>query len=281
MESEGLVLSRAAACFALLIVAGWPLHRLLQNRLLSGLERTGMAVLAMLAAAASAWWALESIAAMTGTGIAALDQPTVDMVLAATPLGKVMEWRLVALFAVIAAAAAPFKALRLPVMGLAGAAALATIALTGHAGASEHGLHRAADALHLLAAALWIAALVDFALGAISRAGPDIPALAAFARTGSIAVAVLVLTGMANTLAIAGSLWPRPGPWHGLLALKLGLFGLMLALAANNRWRVVPALERAQPQAMRRLRLSVLSELAAGLGVVGVVAMLGVIDPHG
>ncbi|MFN3468721.1 MAG: CopD family protein [Novosphingobium sp.] len=281
MEGEGLVLSRAAACLALLFVAGRPLHRLLQRRLLSGIERAGMAVLAVLAAAASAWWALESVAAMTGTGIAALDQPTVDMVLAATPLGKVMEWRLVALFAVIAAAAAPFKALRLPVTSLAGAAALATIAFTGHAGASAHGLHRAADALHLLAAALWIAALADFALAALSRSGPDIPALAGFARTGSIVVAVLVLTGMANTLAIAGTLWPRPGLWHGLLALKLGLFGLMLALAANNRWRVVPALERAQPHAMGRLRRSVLFELAAGLGVVGLVAVLGVIDPHG
>ena len=53
----------------------------------------------------------------------------------------------------------------------------------------------------------------------------------------------------------------------------------MLALAAGNRWRIVPALERGEAGADARLRRSLLLEMAVGLGVVLVVAMLGVLDP--
>lgn len=240
--------------------------------------RTVLAVLALTAAAASAWWALESVAAVAGLLLSELDQPTAEAVLAATPLGAVMEWRLTALACVIVAAIVPLKVLRLPVMALAGAVALCSMAWTGHAGASETAWHRWADVLHLLAAALWIGALAAFLTDALQRSA-DIQALARFARIGSVVVAVLVLTGMANTLAIAGFPPVLQSRWFLLLVLKVVLFGLMLALAAINRWRIVPALERGEAEAEARLRRSLLLEFAAGLGVVAVVAMLGVLDP--
>lgn len=279
MEPGGLIGARAACYLALLLVAGLPLHALAAGRPLSGRGRFALAVLALGGAVASAWWALESVAAMAGIGLAELDQPTAEAVLAATPLGAVMEWRLTALVAVIAAAALPLRALRAPVMALGGAVALCSMAWTGHAGASELALHRWADALHLLAAATWIAALVSFVAGALSPETPDVAGLARFARTGSAVVAVLILTGTVNTLAIAG--WPPVlhSRWSVLLAIKIALFALMLALAANNRWRIVPALERGEPGARGRLRRSLLAELAAGLGVVVLVALLGVLDP--
>ncbi len=240
--------------------------------------RTVLAALALLGAGASVWWALESVAAMAGVPLADLDQPTAEAVLAATPLGAVMEWRLTVLACVIVAAIVPLKVLRLPVMALAGAVALCSMALTGHAGASETALHRWADGLHLLAAALWIGALAAFLTDALRRRA-DVQALARFARTGSVVVAVLVLTGVVNTLAIAGFPPVLQSRWFSLLAVKIALFGLMLALAAGNRWRIVPALERGEAGAEARLRRSLLLELAAGLGVVAVVAMLGVLDP--
>ncbi|HQS71543.1 MAG TPA: CopD family protein, partial [Novosphingobium sp.] len=183
-----------------------------------------------------------------------------------------------ALACVAMAAVVPLKVLRLPVMALAGAVALCSMALTGHAGASEWALHRWADGLHLIAAALWIGALVTFVGNALLRKA-DVQALARFARTGSVVVAVLVLTGMVNTLTIAGFPPVWQSRWMGLLGTKIALFALMLALAAANRWRIVPALERGEVGAEARLRRSLLLEVAAGLGVVLVVAVLGVLDP--
>lgn len=244
--------------------------------------RGALAVMAIVAAVASAWWALESIAAMSGIALSALDQPTTEAVLVATPLGAVMEWRLTALAAVVAAAIVPLNVLRTPVLALSGSVALCSIVLTGHAGASEAVLHRWADGLHLLAAALWLGALAAF-LGAALRNDSDTRALARFAGTGSAVVAVLVVTGAVNTLAIAG--WPivwasfAHSRWAALLAVKLVLFVVMLALAADNRWRIVPALEQGEQGAQARLRRSILVEFTVGLAIVVIVAALGVLDP--
>ncbi|OZA63310.1 MAG: hypothetical protein B7X78_05685 [Sphingomonadales bacterium 39-62-4] len=278
METGALIAARAVAYSALLLVAGLPLQALAGGRSLSGRMRAALVVLALLAGAASVWWALESVAAMVGLPLVELDQPTAEAVLAATPLGAVMEWRLTALACVIVAAIVPLKLLRLPVIALAGAVALCSMALTGHAGASEWALHHWADGLHLIAAGLWIGALAAF-LGDAVFGKADVLGLARFARTGSVAVAVLVLTGAINTLAIAGFPPVWQSRWMGLLGVKIALFGLMLALAAGNRWRIVPALERGEAGAEARLQRSLLLEFMAGLGVVLIVAMLGVLDP--
>lgn len=280
METPGLILSRAVAYLALLLVAGVPLFALTARKGASLPLRAALAIFAVTAGVASAWWALESAAAMAGTTLGQLDQQTAEAVLAATPLGVVMEWRLTALVAVVLATVLPLKALRVPVLALAGGAALMSMAWTGHAGASEVSGHLWADVIHLLAAATWIGALAVFLAQAMAGKA-DAAVLAAFARTGSVVVALLILTGVMNTLAIAG--WPVPvsSRWAVLLAVKLALFALMLGLAAVNRWRIVPALERAEEGAAARLRRSIAMEAAAGLAVICVVAWLGVLDPAG
>ena len=279
METTGLIASRAVAYLALLLVAGVPLHALAAGQALSRSARLVLALLAIVAGAASAWWALESVAAMAGVVLDQLDQATAEGVLAQTPLGKVMEWRLTALVAVIAACVLPLRLLRLPLLALGGAVALCSQAWTGHSGASGMLIHRAADIFHLIAAATWLAALTVFVVSAFSRTGPDVAALQRFARTGSAVVAVLLLSGLLNTLSIAG--WPMmfESRWFGILAVKLALFALMLGLAAGNRWRIVPALERGEPGATARLQISLLLEFAVGLGVIGAVALLGLLDP--
>lgn len=286
MEAAGLIVSRFVMLAALLLLAGLPLHAVtLKNRLdpASPRRRLVMGGLAVGAAGASVWWALESVAAMAGMSLTTLDEQTFTAVLAATPLGAVMEWRLSALAAVVFTMIVPIRALRNGVAALAGAVALVTTVWTGHSGASEGALgtmHRLADAVHLLAAATWIGALAGFVFGAFSESSAaKTRALADFARTGSVVVALLVLTGVVNALAITG--WPVPilSEWSALLGLKLGLFAAMLALAAVNRWRITPALERGDTRAMPHLRRSLVIELVLGLGVVGVVALLGVLDP--
>ncbi|MBB3861602.1 putative copper resistance protein D [Novosphingobium hassiacum] len=286
MEPAGLIASRFAMLAALLLLAGLPLHAItLKNRFESASPRRRLVMggLAFVAAAASVWWALESVAAMAGTSLATLDEQTFTAVLAATPLGAVMTWRLTALAAVIIAMIVPIRALRHVVAAVAGAVALVTAVWTGHAGASEGAwgtIHRLADAVHLLAAATWLGALAGFVLGAFAESSvAKTQALADFARTGSVVVALLVLSGIINALAITG--WPMPlwSGWSALLGLKLGLFAAMLALAGVNRWRITPALKRGEPGALPHLRRSLMVEFALGLVVVGIVALLGVLDP--
>jgi len=278
----GLIAARVATYAALMLAAGIPLYLIAARRQASleiGACRTaGLAALA--GVAASLWWMLESIAAMAAMPVDQLDREMISAVLEATPLGSVLAFRLVALFI---AAVALWR--RHHVAGaLAASLALATTAWTGHAGATEAGLgalHRASDILHLLAAATWLGALFLFLITAI-RGGDKqklILHLAGFATTGSAIVLLLLLTGLANTLIIAG--WPFDwgSDWFALLAAKLALFLLMLALAASNRWRLTPALERDPSGGLRALKLSLFVEASAAVAIVAIVGWLGTLTP--
>lgn len=285
METASLLVARFVAFVALLLVAGLPFHALTLGAFapMSRPKRLVLALLALMAAGASIWWALETVAAMAGATLATLDQETFTVVLAATPLGAVMEWRLTALAAVLLAMIVPLRALRCGIAAVAGAVALGTMAWTGHAGASEGTigtLHRAADVLHLLAAATWLGALAGFTVAAFGKGDRGIALqLAAFARTGSVIVALQLLTGVVNTIAIAGWSLPFGSRWGWSLTLKVALFAGMLGLAAVNRWKITPALERGEGTATGHLQRSLAIEFALGLGVVAVVGLLGVLDP--
>ncbi|SRR6266851_4729442 len=65
---------------------------------------------------------------------------------------------------------------------------------------------------------------------------------------------------------------------------ELGLFGLMLCLAASNRLWLVPALAKAatisqSDLALARLRRNILAEQILGVLVVGIVGLLGTLSP--
>lgn len=100
-----------------------------------------------------------------------------------------------------------------------------------------------------------------------------------FATTGSVIVLVLLVTGIANTLIIAG--WPPDwrSDWFALLAVKLLLFLVMLALAAGNRWRLALTLARDPLASLRALRLALCAETGAALAIVALVGWLGTLSP--
>lgn len=173
----------------------------------------------------------------------------------------------------------------------------ASIAWMGH-GAATAGpgglLHTGADILHVLAAAVWIGALVMF-LGLLRGSGREPAsdaalhrALEGFGGVGSALVAVLIATGLVNSWFLVGparisGLWTTP--YGQLLSLKLVLFVSMLALAAANRFRLTPALGAAvdggqsSGQALDALRRSLLIETALSILVLGLVAWLGTLAP--
>lgn len=283
MADTGLIFARAAMYGLLLPAAGLPIYLATARRELSGAARAVIAVLAAGGIAASLWWALASVAAMAALPLSGLDRATVLAVLGATPLGMVLAVRVaaLALLLLLLPIRAPARVLALPAL-----VALATCAFAGHAGATEGSLgllHRASDIVHLIAAACWIGALIALAGGALigephTRLAPR---LAAFARTGSVIVALLLATGIVNTLAIAG--WPPvwAATWTVLLAAKLALVLAMLGLAGLNRWRFTPALAKGGAGARRHLRLSLTAETVLGFAVLAIVAALGVLDPAG
>ncbi|GGZ07787.1 copper homeostasis membrane protein CopD [Novosphingobium colocasiae] len=282
MAESSLAAARALLYLLLMTAAGLPLYRLCDGgRSFSGRARGGLVALAVLALLTSLWWTLAAIASMAALPIGALDGATVQAVLDATPLGLLLWVRLGAL------AAFALAALVLPrpaVLALAGVIALASIAWSGHAGAAEGisgTLHRMADVSHLLAAALWLGALFAF-LAAGLRGRFDIGSLGRFARTGTVVVAVLVVTGTANALFITGvSGWSARGPWTLLIAAKIGLFCAMLGFAAHNRWRLVPAAEIAPVQTRPRLMRSLMLETACALLILVLIAFAGTLDPSG
>jgi len=281
---SGLALARFAALAALLAMSGIPLYFVtVRQGFLGSQSRRVLASLAVLSILASLWWAAASVAAMAAMPIGALDRATLIAVLEATPTGTVLAVRLAAAVLMLACLATTPRSAPAALTGLV---ALASSAWTGHSGATEGGLglaQRGLDVVHLGAASLWLGALLVF-LGSL-RGAPNRPRiverLSAFARTGTVVVALLALTGTANALLIGREGWSPASGWTLLLAAKLALFVAMLGLAGANRWRLTPALAAGAPGAERRLMLSLSLETGCALGIVALVAVLGMVDPSG
>ena len=177
---------------------------------------------------------------------------------------------------------------------LLGGAALGLLALSGHAAAVEPGTGEAVamHLAHLLAAGVWLGGLPALALlwrDSAREAGADarpyaVVAARRFSRWAAWLVGALLVTGIANAAFQIGSAGALLGTPHGrLLLLKLGLFAVMLALAAVARWRLLPALagdgSTVGRPALARLARSVGVEAAIGVALLAVVALMSVTPP--
>ena len=174
------------------------------------------------------------------------------------------------------------------------AALVGSLAWAGHAIGAEGAegiVHPAADVLHLVAAATWAGALVPLAL-LLAMAGQDAPALAAartatlrFSTLGIASVATLLVSGLANTWYLAGSVAALTQTQYGhLLIIKIALFFAMVGVAAVNRLRLTPRLiadgdPAAAQRARRALCRNASIEAALGAAVIVIVAALGTLPP--
>jgi putative copper resistance protein D len=232
-----------------------------------------------------------SMLSMTQAMSGAEDWPTLwahlHMMLGQTELGWTWRLRVAALVLVV---------LDTRLATLCGGVALVTLTWTGHGAMHEGTLrlwHVLSDSAHLLAAAGWVGALAAFGLLLMSRSLPQAGrvqalarTLAGFARVGSGFVVVLMVTGVANYLFVVGPNLDgiTAGLYGLLLCFKLGLFGLMLGLAALNRVHLAPLLQRSPAagehgMALKALRRSIALELAAVVLILGLVAWLGTLAP--
>jgi len=170
-----------------------------------------------------------------------------------------------------------------------GTAAVVTFGWMGHGADGVPWLQLIGDIVHVLAAATWIGALVAFLFVMRSATEPSNitvlqEALRRFSAGGVPLVALLVLSGLINSWFLVGvdNVASLLATGYGrLLSLKVALFAGMLGLAALNRNRHTPAIERThgEPAAIRTLRRSVALEFALGLSVLAAVAWLGTLAP--
>jgi putative copper resistance protein D len=187
-----------------------------------------------------------------GTNVAA-----VWMVFSETRFGRMCLWRVGLLLVVITASirGRPGKALRATQVLLACAVA-ASFAWTGHGAMTMGGsglLHLSADILHLLAAGIWIGALIPLAIlvmlayrsGAVGDAVAARYGLDHFSAIGTAVVAVLAVSGILNAWFLVGLPDWRTllhSAYGTILLAKIGLFTIMLALAGTNRFWLTPRL---------------------------------------
>lgn len=226
-------------------------------------------------------WFLFTVAQMAGAPAAMGDPQTLRLVLFHTGFGTLWSGRLI-LAVVLATLALFVRRFRISFI-IVSALFAASLALTGHAagGAGWPGsVHGIADAIHLLCAGIWLGGLCELLI--VLRAAPSLAgiALRRFSALAIPAVALVVISGAANALAIVPDWAAFAGTRYGvLLIVKVALAAAMIALALLNRLIFVPQLER-NSAAARNLRRSIAAEIVLGAIVLAIVGVLGLSAPQ-
>ena len=283
----------------LMVLFGWPLFALYGAHAISSRPSPRqLLLLALVAIGLSIFSMLAMTASMAGVAILEADRDLITAMVFDTPMGLAWQVRMAALAVMSGLVMMQRPAAQLASVGLA-AAALASLAWTGHGAAGEAvtgWVQLTADVVHLLAAGGWIGALAALGLmlarGRSGRTAADFTAmhhaLAGFSKAGTLFVGLLVVTGTVSSWILVGPLGATlaaTSQYVQLLAVKLALFAAMIGLAAMNRFRLTPALSRdlnagfVPLGSLRALHRSVVIETGLAALVLAIVAWLGTIVP--
>jgi putative copper export protein len=167
---------------------------------------------------------------------------------------------------------------------------LATNSFSGHAGvATPRWGSLVNDIVHLAAGSAWFAGLVVLAVilpdawrdaNAAGRLGLLTPSVVRFSNLAVVAISVVAITGVLNSFLHVGAIDDLVDSSYGrALALKLALFGIVLALGAINHLGVRRRFERAQKagpliDTQRLFRKAIAVELAVAVGLLGATGLL-------
>lgn len=169
----------------------------------------------------------------------------------------------------------------LPLAGIA----LAVQPMIGHAGAIGGSVGTeltASETLHLLAAGAWLGGLLPLfiAIGTLPHQAAA-TACRNFTPVGLSAVLLLAGTAVVQVAELMGGLPGLFGTTYGHVALvKLGLFLVLLTLAATNRLVLTEHLARnPQGTAQRHMRASIAIEMVLGTAVVVTAGFLASLTP--
>ena len=199
-------------------------------------------------------------ARISGMGVEAMTDPAMLGFVWQSPLGKAAVWR--------GAGEALVLAILIPgTLGL-GAASVGAVLIAvsysfvGHSLGDPRWVLVSLLVVHLLAAAYWVGALVPLRRAAASPAGAAL--LYRFGVIASGTVALQIAVGVSFAWLLSGSLGALFGTVYGWTLLgKVAIVTGLLGLAALNKLRLVPALERGEPGAGTALRRSIAWEAVA------------------
>ncbi|MEX0868285.1 MAG: copper resistance protein CopC [Nitriliruptoraceae bacterium] len=222
------------------------------------------------------------VMSVTGRGLAEAMQPQVITEMLGTPFGQSAVLRVIwtALTAVLLLRRAHRR-----VPAVTGIIAIFTFVIDGHQRVVDPvALLVGADLVHLAVGALWIGAVVGLVL--VLRGPPAVAPVVAIvdrvSAAGLVSAAIIVVTGVMMAVplvrvpsALATTAYGR------VLLVKAAAVVIVLAIAAVNRWRLVPAIsnEPEEARAWRRLRLALGIEIGVLALVVSVSGVLATTPP--
>lgn len=221
---------------------------------------------------------------MMGDGWGDVFQPQIWAELAGTRFGAIGVWQIIiATITLILAWLHPHQQGRL--MSLVGVQ-LMLMAGVGHAAMREGFvgmLQRGNHALHLLAAASWVGGLLPVVWCLRMAQGhwkkQAVLAMMRFSRYGHLAVACVLVTGIANTLLIQGHLWSGDTDYGRFLLIKCALVALMVAIALVNRYVLVPRSGHKNSRARDALIWMTWTEVVLGAFVLAIVSLFATWEP--
>ncbi len=127
--------------------------------------------------------------------------------------------------------------------------------------------------VHLLTVAFWVGALAPLRATAVNENAAVV--LHRFGIIASGTVPLLILAGVVFAWLVSGSLFALFGTAYGWTLIgKIAVVATLLALAALNKLRLVPALEAGNPRAAAALRRSIAWE---GLAVAVILVLTAIL----
>ena len=243
---------------------------------LFGLDRTNglAAVFASLGLLATIFAFLLRGANLTGDASGMVD-PEMLSLLWATPVGTAFMARVLGLGLLILGLLLGRIGIWISVLG--GVIAVGSIGQVGHIADRGALLLDITLMIHLLAIALWIGILTPLRRLASSASSFADAATVGhqFGVMASVTVPGLIVAGVYMSYQLVGSFAALIETEYGqALIVKLLLLGLLLALAAANKLRFVPALRAGDPSAARHLSKSIRVEWVIISAVFGTTAVL-------
>jgi copper resistance protein D len=217
---------------------------------------------------------------------------TVWLVLTGTQFGRVSLVRFViaGLLALLLALRyrKPFLSTLNWLIALLGIAFVVGFAWCGHSGAGlglNGDFQVGVDAVHLVTAAIWVGGLLPlliFIRSSVPMSATERYQLVRrFSLLATWAVVLLIASGIVNTWYMTDGMRHLFGTEYGSLVLaKVGLLVIMLGFASVNRFWLTPRLP-VSDKALSLLCTSTGAEIALGLIVICVVAVLGQLEPAG
>jgi copper transport protein len=168
--------------------------------------------------------------------------------------------------------------------------AAASFALTGHTRVSAPvWLATTVDAFHLVAVATWFGGLVLLATALVARrarpVGERAVLVVRFSALAAVVLTVVLAAGLTLGWFEVRAVRALTSTTYGWLFLvKVTIVAGVVAVAAWNRWRLLPAVtgdgeDEDRNEAAARLRRAVTFEVAGLVAVVGVTALLVNVTP--